>query len=209
MRKTLHIYELSKLVNASPTEWERKLKELEEKKNRAYAYYQPAREAIVKLCLHRKMKDRIVAALTVRAQRVPHARGADPVRDNLRAFECFERAFLPKIQRFREHYLRTENRAGVPLEGISITGLPHFAVTDEKTIEKYVFLYASAWNSKDLSAYLEILSFIIEKKFQEDRPSLWCMNLRTGKSLIHKPNSKLRNRCGDAARLYSRLTSRV
>lgn len=204
--RTLHIYELSRLVHASPTQWEKKLRELEENKDRAYAYYQPAREAIVRLCVHPKMRDRIVTAMIARANRVPHGKGSDPVRDNVRAFECFETAFLSKIQRFAEHYLRTENRRGVSFEGVLLTGLPHFAATDEKGTRRYVFLYPSAWNSKDLSAYLELLSFIVESKFNEDASSLWCMNLRTGKTMNHKCSLKLRRRCGDAAHLYSRLT---
>lgn len=205
MVSTLHIYKLSRLVHASPSQWEKKLRELEDNKDRAYAYYQPAREAIVRLCVHPKTKDRIVMALIARAKQVPHGKGSDPVRDNMKAFESFETIFLPKIQRFEEHYLRTENRQGVSFEGISLTGLPHFAAIDAKGTKRYVFLYPSAWNAKDLAAYLELLSFIIESKFNEDALSLWCMNLRTGKTINHKCSSRLRRRCGDAARLYLRL----
>src|SRR6185312_12513381 len=154
-------------------------------------YYQPAREAIVRLCLAPKMKDKIVEALIAKARRVPHGKGSDPVRDNVKAFECFEQAFLPDIRSFREHYLRTESRGGVPFEGVSITGLPHFAATDNDGKERYAFLYPSAWTSKDLAAYLEILGFIIEKKFKKDASSIWCMNLRTGKSVVYKPSLRL------------------
>lgn len=196
-------------MHASPVQWEKKLRELEENRDRAYAYYQPAREAIVRLCVHPKTRDKIVTALIARASRVPHGKGSDPVHDNLRAFECFETAFLSRIQCFGEHYLRTENRQGVSFEGVLLTGLPHFAAIDAKGARRYVFLYPSAWNSKDLSAYLELLSFIIESKFKEDPSSLWCMNLRTGKTMNHKCSSKLRRRCGDTARLYSRLTKNL
>jgi hypothetical protein len=204
--KAVHVYKLSRLVHASPAQWEKILRDLEENKDRAYSYYYPARESIVRLCANPKNKQQIVADLQVAAQRVPHGKGQYPVRDNLRAFECFESKFLPQIEHFVTHYLRSERGGGVSFEGIFVTGLPHMAVLDGSGSKKYVFLYPSVWEKRDLDAYLELLSVIVHSKFHGDDASLWCMNLRTGRSVQHKSSARLRKRCESAARLYSRLS---
>ena len=78
MSERVHILPLSKLVHASPTKWEKLLREIEEGKVRAYKYYLPLREAITMFC--RKGghdRDRIVAQMVARARANGGKRGDD------------------------------------------------------------------------------------------------------------------------------------
>jgi hypothetical protein len=83
-RPTVHIYTLSRLVHAPAGGWERKIVEIEEGRDKAYAYYQPMREAVIAYCAAKgKGRERIVAKMLAEAGSQPHGHGQDPERDTL------------------------------------------------------------------------------------------------------------------------------
>jgi hypothetical protein len=203
---TLHVYPFSRLVNARPSRWEKMLAEMEADRDRAYVYYQPMREAVVRLCASGGQdRERIVAKLASDAGRIRPGRGQDPVRDNLKAFDAFTQFFLPRIGSFKRSLLRQDQEGGIDFEGIRITGLPHFIAEDRRGHLRYVFLYPSAWDKDDLNAYLQVLAEIIRVRFDAKPASMWCMNLRTGKTHRWRSGIQTRNRCVEAARHYRRL----
>ena len=203
---SVHIYPLSKLVHATPGGWESQLRAIEQGKLHAYRYYLPLREASVSFCKSRgKRLDQIAEQLRLSASGVPVNRGANPIKDNRAAFDVFTNAFYPRIGSFGESLLRDETKLGCAFEGVILTGLPHFSVTDDKGEKRFVHLHASKWSEDDLKAYLELLSVIVEGRFGLPSTSIWCMDLRTGQDYKWKSSTRIRSKCGNAARHFARL----
>lgn len=197
---------MSKLVHASAASWESQLRTIEEGKLHAYRYYLPLREAVVSYCKsHGKRLDQILHQLKVSASGVPASRGANPVKDNRAAFDVFVNEFHPRITHFEKSFLREDTGHGCAFESLRLGGLPHFSAKDSSDEDRYVYLHASKWAEQDLKAYLELLSIIIAGRFDAPSTSIWCMNLRTGKDYKWKSSTRMRARCVNAARLYTRL----
>lgn len=200
----VHIYALSRLVNAPPANWIRELRALEEGKVRAFAYYQPLREAVVSYCSGQgRRPDEVIRRLEARARQVKAFERANPVRDNREAFDTFLRSFYPKIDVFKRSLLAdTESCA---FGKVTLTGSPHLLVTDSRGRERYVYLLASKWEVEETKAYLELLAVVVQKCYQSSADSLWCMDLRSGSEVKWKPSSRLRDKCERAADLYARF----
>jgi hypothetical protein len=206
LKRKLHVYQFSQLVHANPSRWERMLERMEQDKDKAYKYYQPMREAVARFCASKDdNRERVIAKLRSDAERIRPGRGQDPVADNLRAFESFEANFLPKIGKFVRSLLREDQQGGITFEGMNITGYPHLEVEDRKGNSRFVFLYPSKWDDDDLKAYLEVLAEIVRVRFGALPASIWCMCLRTGKTLPWKSSNRERRRCIDAAQHFCRL----
>lgn len=202
----VHIYTLSHLVNARVGSWERKIREIEEGRRRAYSYYQPMREAIVAYCASGgNRREQIVSSMLLDARQRPHGRGQNPERDNLAAFETFETACYPKIGQFVRDLLRRPNGTGAHFEGVRLSGGPHLQVKDRNGEDRYIFLRASIWSEDDLRAYLELLGVIVEETFGDVPESVWHMDLRAGLVAKHRGSKKIRRNCSDAARHYARV----
>jgi len=204
----IHIYPFSRLIHAPAARWEKLLKALEEKENIVYLYYQPAREAIVKLTASSgKRRDSIFVEMQARAAAVVHSPSQNPVRDNTKCFETFEETFLPKISSFVQSLIRRKH-FGTSFGGVILKGLPHMEVIDQKGKSRLVYLYPSNWSDKELDAYLELLTIIIEAEFEAEASDLWCMDLRR-KQTVKRSKSKVRTRkaCNDAAQHFVRLRS--
>ncbi len=206
-RTVVHIYTLSRLVHAPAGAWERKIEEIEQGREKAYAYYQPVREAVIAYCAAKgKGRDKIVSRMLAEARSRPHGRGQNPERDNLAAFETFEVKCYPKIGSFVRSLLRMPQGAGVRFGDIFLQGAPHLHVTDKEGQDRYVFLHPSNWTEDDLKAYLELLSVTVES-FGEPSSSIWHMNLRSGLVSKYRSSKRVRRRCVDAARHYARIFS--
>lgn len=202
-----HIYPLSRLVHAPARDWERLLSSIEEGKEFAFSYYLPMREAVVKYCASRgQHRGNIVAEMLARARAAGGARGASVARGNLGAFECFQEAFYPRIARFRRDFLRGR-RPRCQFEGLALEGAPHLEVIDDNGRKRHIFLHAAEWSRDDLLAYLELLGIVIEQRYGGDPKSLWVQDLRSGEDIGWRPSARLRKRCQDAAKLYTRLTN--
>src|ERR1700677_2279526 len=150
MKASVHIYALSKLVHASPGDWESALKAIEQKKRLAYGYYLPLREAVVLYCKTRgKKHDEIVAQLEERARAVIAPRGSDPVRDNKAAFGVFVEKFHPRIGKFNRSLLGGDGGASCEFAGVRLLGAPHFVAAGPDGENRYVYLLASRWRSEE------------------------------------------------------------
>jgi hypothetical protein len=114
----IHIYKFSRIVGAEAGKWEKILRELESKEDVIYRYYQPVREAAVKLASKAgKGRDIIYQELTLQAEKVIHSPNQNPVKDNQAYFKKFEEIFLPQIKSFRAGLLRTPHGDGIFLTG--------------------------------------------------------------------------------------------
>ncbi|MBZ5513718.1 MAG: hypothetical protein LAN62_02520 [Acidobacteriia bacterium] len=202
----MHIYPLSRLVHAQPVGWEDLLNSIEEGKEYAFGWYQPLREAVVSYCQAKGAgRDTIVRIMRSRALSMWGSRGPEVAKANEDAFDKFETLFYPRIRRFQRNLLRDAQKS-VNFEGLQLTGAPHFQVIDENDKERYVFLLAAKWKTKDLKAYLELLSIIVQQRFRKPSQTIWCMDLRTGKDFKWSGSSKrMRAKCAKAARLYRRF----
>jgi hypothetical protein len=205
VRPQVHIYPMSRLVHAPATEWMSKIRSIEEGKEYAYSYYLPMREAIVSFC-QKKGKGRaaIVQTMLRRAAHGAGPRQVAAVNDNASAFGIFETSFYPKIKKFDRSFLK-EKQAGVEFEGITLIGGPHFLATDRDNRERYVFLHAALWDQENLRTYLQLLSIVVEERFNSSGESIWCMNLRSGRDEKWRPGTRIRSRCSKAAQLFARL----
>jgi hypothetical protein len=203
----VHIYPLSRLVHAPAGEWLGMLRSLEEGKDYANRYYLPMRQAIVEFCVRKGAgKAATVQKMRRLALTLGGSRGPRIARDNEEAFEVFGAEFYPRVGRFRRSLLG-ERQQRCSFEGVLLVGTPHLMVTDVSDRERYVFLHASSWDEDDLKAYLELLSFIVEQRFDADPKDLWCMNLRTGEDAEWRPSRRIRAKCAKAASLYAQLVN--
>jgi hypothetical protein len=177
----IHIYPFSRLVNASAGKWEKLIANLEEKQKIVYLYYQPVRDAVVKLtAAGGGDRDEIYREMSQRASEVIHTQSQNPVRDNQKCFECFEEDFLSKIREFEASLLKVPQVEGTFFGGVILKGLPHMIVQDQRGKRRFVYLYPSAWKDHELDAYMELLTIIIESEFGADAADLWCMGLKSG-----------------------------
>ncbi len=203
----IHIYPFSRLVGAPAARWEKLIAELEAKEKIVYLYYQPVREAIVKLTAKNGLnRDQIFNEMSDRAKAVVCAPSQDPVKDNQGCFKCFEKSFQSKIFSFEASLLRASNTNGTFFNGVILRGLPHMIVRDSKNKLRYVYLYPSAWKDHELDSYIETLTIIIESEYNAQASDLWIMSLKTGKSIPRsKSKSRSRSACREAATLFKRM----
>lgn len=202
MKPDVHIYPLSRLVNASAPRWVKLLQDIETGKDRAFAYYLPSREGIALLTAKKGQGSQAILAQVIR--RAESMAGPRVATDNERAYKNFEAHFLPKIGKLKKSLLH-EAQSGVAFEGVNLLGAPHMVVTDRDGNERYVVLLAADWEKDDLFAYLELLRVIVDKQFNGTAASIWCMDLRTGKTVKFLGSNRMRNRCIACARLYARV----
>jgi len=203
----IHIYPFSRLVGAPAGKWEKLIADLEEKQRIIYLYYQPVREAVVSLTAGGgKQRDEIFIEMTRQASEVVHTPNQNPIRDNQRCFECFERDFLPKIKEFKGSLLHVPQVDGTFFGGVILKGLPHMVVIDKQNKQRYVYLYPSTWKVHELDSYMELLTIIIESEFGADVTDLWCMGLKTGRSIPRtKTKARTRRACQEAAKHFKRM----
>ena len=202
-----HIYTLSRLVHAPAGRWESLIASIEDGKSFAFSYYLPMREAVARLCASRNPdREGIVRQMVARARASGGIRGSKVAKDNLAAFQVFEDVFLPQVAKFRRSFLH-EKQTRCDFEGLALRGAPHFEVVDREGRKRYVFLHSSDWPSDDLSAYLELLGILVEKRYGSDPKTLWIMDLKKRKELRWRPSVRIRKRCSNAAKLYRRVIS--
>ena len=202
----IHIYPLSRLVHAPAANWEKLIEMIEEGKEKAFAYYLPMREGVALFCSKKGADaEQISGDVVNRARQMGGKRGRTMARDNDNAFRSFVTTFYPQISKFERSLLR-EIQDGVQLEGVTLFGTPHLEVRDLDDKKRFVFLHAAHWKSKELTVYMQLLSFIVEQKYGGQADQLWCMDLRTGKNVKFKSQeSRLQSQCRSAAKHYARF----
>lgn len=205
IKPSIHIYPLSRLVNAPAGSWVKLMRQIEEGKRNAFSYYLPMREAAVQYCAKSGQDyDRIQSQMTRRAEEIPCSPNQDICGDNGKAFRSFVNNFYPRITRYKRDLLR-DTQTGVVFEGVTISGAPHFIAQDEDGNTRYAFLYASNWPPVQLKTYLQLLAMIVERKYSGTASQIWCMDLRKGKDFKFKSSARISSRCSDAAKLFAQL----
>jgi hypothetical protein len=76
---------------------------------------------------------------------------------------------------------------------------------DRNGVTRYVFLYPAKWKPDDLKSYLHLLAAIVEERYEGEPEQIWCMDLKTGKTVKFKRTARLGSRCSDAAKHYARI----
>jgi hypothetical protein len=206
---TIHIYTLSRLVHAPAAGWEKLIDQIEAGRQKAYAYYLPVREAVVRFCGGGgKDFEEILADMKRRAEVMGGMRGPKVASDNENAFVTFVEEFYPKISKFKRNLLH-DTQSGVMLEGVALLGAPHFVAVDQKGETRYVFLYPAKWKPNELKSYLLLLATIVEERYGGMSGQIWCMDLRTGKTVKFKRTARLSSRCSAAAKHYARVAGLI
>ena len=201
----IHIYPLSRLVNAPAASWEKLIKLIEDGKEKAFGYYLPMREAVVLYCAKDGNGfDAILAEMLNRARAMGGSRGQQIADDNEVAFRTFVENFYPKIGKYKRDLLR-DAQNGIAYEGITLLGAPHFVAQDKAGRTRYVFLYAANWSPQQLKTYLQLLIHIVDKKYSGAADQIWCMDLKRRKTITFSGSTRLSARCVDAAKHYARL----
>lgn len=119
MPTRVHILPLSKLVHASPTKWEKLLRDIEEGKVRAFKYYLPLREAVVLFCRKRGQdKERIVTQMMARARGAGGKRGERVAHDNEAAFR------ISRVFSFRKSLSLSATSSETSILALLLVGSP-------------------------------------------------------------------------------------
>ena len=204
---TIHIYPFSRLVSSSPHRWEKFLNDLEAKKGIISRYYSPAREAIARLTAERDTDLEVLAEdLLDAARKVTCTASQRPDVDNLRCFEIFQSSFLHQINEFECSLIGARVNQTSTLGGIELNGQPHMIVRDHRGRRRFVYLHTSNCTDEELDVYLELLVFIIQDQYGAEADALWCMDLKSGKSILRKSSKKrMKSKCESAAKHLRRF----
>ena len=168
--------------------------------------YKPLRAGAFKL-LNAKEAPQIQEIYQGVANLAEKAGGAKCAAANVKALQMFENRFLPSITAPKQNYMEF-GAAGVDFAGAELVGGPHFSVVDKTAHTKFIYLHPSNWKEQQTDAFCELLTVVLEKKFQAGARDLWFLDLRTGERLRWpKSKPRVRRKCEQAARLLARLRS--
>jgi hypothetical protein len=202
-KQKFHIHQLSRLVFAYPPDWMRILEELEAGRQQMFWSYKPLRNGAFNLLRSKgAQRDRIYQDVEVLAEK---AGGAKCARANVSGLQVFESKFAPQIGAAKENLMGQSSR-GVDFANIELIGGPHFSIADRAGNTKFVYLHPSNWKDEQVQVFCELLTVIIEKRFQAVAADLWFLDLR-GQVRLPWPKSKqrLRRKCEQTAKLLAFL----
>lgn len=204
MAKTkIHIYPLSRLVFAPAVDWLRILEELEGGRKQMFWSYKPLRQGAYRLLKAKEpQRENIYEEVEQLAQR---AGGGKCAKANVRGLRVFEKEFMPSIAGAKTNLMEQDAR-GVEFGGVVLVGGPHFSVLDKSGGTRFIYLHPSAWEDDESEAFCELLTVIIEKRFEAEASNLWFLDLRKGTRLAWpKSKLRLRRKCEQAANLLTLL----
>jgi hypothetical protein len=205
-KQRFHIHQLSRLVFAQVTDWDRILHELEARRKQMFWSYKPLRSGALNLLKAEDDSDvqEIYNCVTKLAEKAGGARCASA---NVKALQVFENTFAPTIVSPKDNFMEF-SAPGVDFAGAELVGGPHFSVLGKEMQTKFVYLHPSNWKAEQTEAFCELLTVVLEKKFEAPARDLWFLDLRTGKRLHWtKSKPRVRRKCEQAARLLTRLRS--
>jgi hypothetical protein len=205
-KQRFHIHQLSRLAFAQVTDWDRILRELEARRKQMFWSYKPLRSGAFNLLKAQDTSDvqEIYSCVTKLAERAGGARCASA---NVKALQIFENHFLRSIYSPKDNYMEFST-PGIDFAGAELVGGPHFSVFDKDAKTRFVYLHPSNWKDAQTEAFCELLTVILEKKFEASARELWFLDLRTGQQLPwRKSKPRVRRKCEQAARLLARLRS--
>jgi len=205
-RQRFHIYQLSRLVFAQATDWNRILAELEAGRNQMFWSYKPVRQGAFNL-LKAKGAPQIQEVYSGVAALAEKAGGVRCQTANIKALKVFESRFIPSISTPQENFMES-TAPGVEFAGAELIGGPHFSVLDRDARPRFVYLHPSKWKEEHIEAFCELLTIVLDKRFNVTADALWFLDLRNGKQVYWpKSKSRVRRKCEQATRLLARLRS--
>lgn len=194
----VHIYLLSRLAFADVTEWRRIIKQLQEGRKSIYWSYKPLRMGAYQLAANRDTGGTRAIYSDV-AHLAEKAGGQRCRKANLAALEVFERFFMPNINKAERSFMEGIERP-VDFGPMQLIGGPHFSVLDDRNRKRYVYLHPSRWKEEEVAAFCELLTVIVEGRFNSEAASLWFLDLRAQRRHPWTASRKLvRRKCLTAA----------
>lgn len=205
-KQRFHIYQLSRLVFAQATDWNRVLAEIEAGRNQMFWSYKPVRLGAFNL-LKAKDTPQIQEIYSNVAALAEKAGGGRCQTANVKALRVFESRFVPSISTPQENYMESIS-SGVEFAGVELIGGPHFSVLDTEARPRFVYLHPSKWKEDQTEAFCELLTIVLEQRFEVPASALWFLDLRNGERVDWpKSKSRVRKKCEQATRLLARLRS--
>jgi hypothetical protein len=205
-KQRFHIHQLSRLAFAKVTDWDRILRELEARRKQMFWSYKPLRSGAFNLLNAEDSSEvhEIYNCVTTLAEK---AGGAKCASANVKALQVFESSFVPIIDSPRDNFMEL-SAPGVDFAGAELIGGPHFSVVGKAAQTKFVYLHPSNWRNEQTEAFCELLTVVLDKRFDANARDLWFLDLRSGKRRsLPKSKPRVRRRCEQAARLLARLRS--
>lgn len=124
---------------------------------------------------------------------------------NLNALQTFENSFLPQINTANSNFM-LGRETPVDFGEVQLIGGPHFSVNDSSDREKYVYLHPSRWKNQEVAAFCELLTVVVEKRFDSSARDVWFLDLREANRIMWGNSRKLiRRKCEKAAELLVAL----
>lgn len=162
-----------------------------------YWSYRPLREGAYQMAGEgRKDMASIYSAVAELSEK---AGGVRCRKANLSALQVFEESFLPDIAGARSNFMSGSERA-VDFGKVQLIGGPHFSVLDAKGQEEYVYLHPSQWTDEQIAAFCELLTLVLERRYNSGARNLWFLDLREGERVPWPRSKKLiRRKCERAA----------
>lgn len=205
-KQRFHIHQLSRLAFAQVTDWDRILADLEAGRNQMFWSYKPVRLGAFSL-LKADGSAEVQKIYSNVAELAERAGGERCQAANVNALKVFEASFLPSIGGPKENHMES-TAPGVDFADVELIGGPHFSVLDKRGRGKFVYLHPSNWKEEQTEAFCELLTVVLEKRFDAAADALWFLNLRSGERLPWpKSKPRVRRKCEQAARLLARLRS--
>jgi len=193
----IHIYTLSRLVFADVTDWQKILKDLRKGRTNMFWSYKPVREAAFEMASQKDAdRESIYANAGTSAQK---AGGERCRKANLAALQKFEDTFLQQIGKAKSNFMQGGNPP-VDFGEVQLLGGPHFSIATVDGSEKFVYLHPSNWTDEETTAFCELLTVVVENKFNATAKDIWFLDLRTGVRMPWNSSKKLvRRKCEKAA----------
>jgi hypothetical protein len=205
VKPTVHIYLLSKLAFADVTDWRRIMRDLRGGRKGMFWSYKPLREGAYRMVAK---EDPDIAAIYADVASLAERAGGDRCRRaNVSALKTFESSFLPKIQGAGTSFMSGAEQP-VDFGEVRLIGGPHFSVHDIDGDERYVYLHPSNWKEEEVYAFCELLTVVLEGRWDANARDVWFLDLRSGQRVRWNTSKKLvRRKCRQAAEFLVALQS--
>ncbi len=201
----VHISSLSALVDAPATRWHRILEQLRRSQRTRFFTYKPVRQAVAQTLGGGTGVD--LNKVWQRLRQDAQQGGQRQLSANVNRFQMFLDRFCRQIQALQRDLMAgAEGQDPISVGRLLVSGGPHLLVTDLAGHSRYLYLHCSAWDSDKVRAFCELLTMVLEQKYQAKAGALWVMDLQKGKEIDYlRSRPRVRKKCIAAANLLAAL----
>lgn len=193
----VHIYLLSRLAFADVTDWQKIIKQLRDGRKSMYWSYKPLRTGAYRLASRDGTDPRAIYADVAN---LAQAAGGERCRSaNVAALEAFENIFLPEMTKAKSNFMEGPSLP-VDFGAVQLVGGPHFSAVGNGSRDRFVYLHPSRWELDEITAFCELLTVIVEKRFGARAQDILFLDIRN-RARIPWPRSRslVRRKCRQAA----------